>query len=72
MQREKMKQVKQHLHRTKFSQKIQDVQENNPEPIKDKTGSGAGIEFIPGTIVKIQLKESCEEVKKTKVYLFFC
>lgn len=57
IQREKMKQLKQHLNRVKFSQKIPEVE----------TPENKSLEFIPNVIVKIKLEEPCSETKKTKV-----
>lgn len=62
MQREKMRQLKQHLNRAKFSQK------NTEQPeIKKDTPENKTLEFVPGVIVKMSLEEPCSEVKKTKV-----
>lgn len=65
MQREKMKQLKQHLNQVKFSQRTPDVPENENKTPKTKT-----LDFIPGVIVKLKLEEPCSELKKTKVRFF--
>lgn len=67
MQRDKMKQLKQYLNRTKYSQ--QNYEENNPKiDVPQKEAQVQKLQFTPNVIVKVSLTEPCSEPKKLKVY----
>jgi La-related protein 7 len=76
LQRSKMKQLKQHMRRTRRNQwsdrnKMEIEHEENVDNKKEKPSSS--LEFTPGVIVKVELHEPCTDIKGFKVIvkLFF-
>lgn len=67
MQKKKMKELKQHLHRAKYARRVEDTHANpadtNGKPTEEE---GPKIEYTPNVIVKVRLSEPCHDIKKTK------
>lgn len=67
MQRKKMQELKQHLHRAKFADQVEETNTNAADINGKRTvEEGAKIEYTPNVIVKVRLAEPCHDIKKTK------
>lgn len=67
LQRSKMKQLKQHLRRANWNQWGNRVDTEHVEEADNNKKTSSALEFIPGVIVKVELKEACIDPKGFKV-----
>ncbi|XP_017769733.1 PREDICTED: la-related protein 7 [Nicrophorus vespilloides] len=65
MQRDKMKQLKQHLNKRRFNNKANnhDNNEVKQQEVEEETKK---LQFVPGCIVQLKFSESCNDTKKAK------
>lgn len=80
LQRTKMRQLKKQLHLNRVHEKSEHSTKyqqnfyggNSSEPSNEDVITSATVEFTPGVIVLIKLKEPCVDVKRFKVFIQNC